>query len=51
MAKSATRGIASYLPTLKGAVKIIVTVIVLRFVVRVALPYIPPSLQQYVPVL
>lgn len=49
MAKSEARGWKSYVPTVRGIVKILIVLIVLKFVLAMAQRYIPPSVQPYIP--
>jgi hypothetical protein len=49
MAKREARGWKSYVPSLRGVVKILIVLVILKFVLKVTERYVPPSVQPYVP--
>lgn len=50
MAKGEARGWKGYVPTVRGVVKILLVLVVLKVVLSYAIPSLPASVQPYVPV-
>ncbi len=49
MAKGEARGIKGYIPTVRGVVKILIVLVVLKLVINFAWDKLPASVQTYVP--
>ncbi len=50
MAKGEARGWKGYMPTLRGVVKILIVLVVIKLVVKYAGPSLPTQVQPFVPV-
>lgn len=50
MAKGEARGIRGYIPTVRGVVKILLVLVVIKLIVRYAGPVLPGQIQPYLPV-
>jgi hypothetical protein len=50
MAKGEARGVKGYIPSVRGIVKILIVLVVIKVIVSYALPSLPASVQKFTPV-
>jgi hypothetical protein len=50
MAKGEGRGVKSYVPSVRGVVKILIVLVILKIVISYAGPQLPTAVQKFVPV-